>query len=77
MSSRQIEYTVVVHEEDGSLWAEVPALPGCFASGQTLDELREAVEESIALCRSDGSGGDESIPIGHMRIGEIRVSVPA
>lgn len=77
MSSKQIEYTVVVHEEDGSVWAEVPALPGCFASGQTLDELREAVEEAIALCRSDASGEDESIPSGQMRVGEIRVSVPA
>jgi predicted RNase H-like HicB family nuclease len=78
MSEREIEYTVVVHEEDGSYWAEVPVLPGCFASGDTLDELREAVEEAIALCRSqDDRGGDAPPRSGHMSIGELRVSVPA
>ena len=76
MSSKQIEYTVVVHEEADSLWAEVPALPGCFASGQTLDELREAVEEAIALCRSEDAGRNEEVRTGRMRVGEIRVSVP-
>ncbi len=30
----------VVHEEDGSYWAEVKELPGCFASGRNLEELK-------------------------------------
>ena len=43
-------YTARVHsEEDGSLWAEVVELPGCFASGDTLDELWEALQEAVAL----------------------------
>jgi predicted RNase H-like HicB family nuclease len=42
-------YTVRVRSEDGSLWAEVLELPGCFASGEDWDELREAVQEAIAL----------------------------
>jgi predicted RNase H-like HicB family nuclease len=37
----QIEIQALVHEEDGSLWAEVPSCPGLFASGATLDELAE------------------------------------
>lgn len=43
------EYTVNVHEESGSLWAEVVELPGCFASGDDLDDLQEALEEAISL----------------------------
>jgi predicted RNase H-like HicB family nuclease len=35
-------------DADGALWADVPALPGCVAGGETLDEvlanLREAAE---------------------------------
>jgi predicted RNase H-like HicB family nuclease len=35
-------------DDDGAIWADVPALPGCIAGGETLDEvltnLREAAE---------------------------------
>ncbi len=42
--------TVTVHlEDDGSFWAEVEELPGCFASGDSLAELTEALAESISL----------------------------
>jgi predicted RNase H-like HicB family nuclease len=39
----------IIHEaEEGGYWAEVPALPGCFTQGDTVEEvtsnLREAVE---------------------------------
>ena len=40
---------VDVHQEDGSYWAEVRELPGCFASGDTVAELIESVEEAVAL----------------------------
>jgi hypothetical protein len=35
--------TVEVHEEDGVLWGQVVELPGCFATGDDLDELTEAL----------------------------------
>lgn len=42
--------TVTVHaEDDGTFWAEVEELPGCFASGDSLAELTEALAESISL----------------------------
>ena len=45
----QKQLSVVIHYEDGSIWAEVPELPGCFASGETMAELTEAVEEAVGL----------------------------
>ncbi|MGB6582303.1 MAG: hypothetical protein WBF34_30770 [Streptosporangiaceae bacterium] len=37
-------YTVRVHHEPGEeLWAEVLELPGCFAAGADMEELREAI----------------------------------
>lgn len=42
-------YTVRVHEEDGSLWAEVVELPGVFAAGDTMDELLESLAEAIEM----------------------------
>ena len=55
-------YSIIVHEEPeedgGGYWAEVEELPGCFASGDTLDELekdvREAIESHIAALRAVG-----------------------
>jgi predicted RNase H-like HicB family nuclease len=41
-------YTVRVHlEHDGTLRAEVLEIPGCVATGVTLDEVRDALERSL------------------------------
>lgn len=49
MSDQTLEYTVTVHNEDGSYWAEVKELPGCFAAGDTPEELSEALAEAISF----------------------------
>ena len=44
---------VVVHEaEEGGFWGEVPALPGCAAQGDILDELMANLKEAIEGCRA-------------------------
>jgi predicted RNase H-like HicB family nuclease len=44
---------VVIHQaEEGGYWAEVPALPGCFTQGETLQQVRERIREAIA-CHLD------------------------
>jgi len=48
-----MELTARIHFDEGSYWADVPELPGCFASGQTLGELFESLKEGVALCLSD------------------------
>jgi predicted RNase H-like HicB family nuclease len=49
MPVEQRELHVDVHHEDGAYWAQVRELPGCFASGATVAELVEAIEEAVAL----------------------------
>jgi predicted RNase H-like HicB family nuclease len=51
-----LEFVVKVHTEDGSYWAQVVELPGVFASGDTLDELVEALGEAISLYRNEAGG---------------------
>jgi predicted RNase H-like HicB family nuclease len=52
---------VVIHEaEEGGYWAEVPALPGCFSQGDTLEETTSNVKEAIEaylLSAQDGPYG--------------------
>ncbi|HLI95306.1 MAG TPA: type II toxin-antitoxin system HicB family antitoxin [Candidatus Baltobacteraceae bacterium] len=42
---------VVVYEQspDGTWGASVPDLQGCFSMGDTLDDVRETVEDAMAL----------------------------
>jgi predicted RNase H-like HicB family nuclease len=51
--SDQIELKALIHEEDGMYWAEVPSHPGLFASGETIDELVEALGEAWLLYSHD------------------------
>ena len=45
-----MEYSVVVHEaEEGGFWVEVPALPGCFSQGESVEEALGNVREAIAV----------------------------
>jgi predicted RNase H-like HicB family nuclease len=41
--------TAQIHSEGGSYWADVPELPGVFATGDTLDELFESLREGVVL----------------------------
>lgn len=52
-------YTVKIQPAaEGGYWAEVPALPGCFTQGETLEEvtayLREAIECHLAGLLNSG-----------------------
>ena len=36
-----------VHRDpDGALWADVPALPGCVAGGESLDDVLSSLKEA-------------------------------
>jgi predicted RNase H-like HicB family nuclease len=48
---------VSVRFEDESFWATVDEFPGVFATGDNLEELRESLEEGIALVLA-GPGDD-------------------
>lgn len=61
-------YAAVIHEDpDGGYWAEVPALPGCYSQGETIDELRQNVREAIAgvleVMREQGKEPEANIQI--------------
>ena len=65
------QFHVVVHEEDGTYWGEVRELPGCFASGRDLEELKESVLEAIELYRDEAGGAAVT---GRPQIAELLVT---
>lgn len=41
---------VLIHAaEEGGYWAEIPALPGCFSQGESIEEVIRNVREAIAV----------------------------
>jgi predicted RNase H-like HicB family nuclease len=50
--------TAQIHNEDGSYWADIPELPGVFATGDTLDELFDSLREGVVLVLGSDPGSD-------------------
>jgi predicted RNase H-like HicB family nuclease len=50
--------------------SQISELPGCFASGGTLDELRDGLAEAIGLYLFDRpiSLGDQPLEVGDQRV---------
>lgn len=70
-----MEYTVLIHPaEEGGYWSEVPALPGCYSQGETIEETlantKNAIECHIAAMREDGQEvtDDNGLLIGRVKI---------
>jgi len=43
-----MKISAVIHPaEEGSYWAEVPALPGCITEGDNLDEVMKNLQDAI------------------------------
>ena len=54
-----MQYSVVVHSaEEGGFWVDVPALPGCYSQGESVDEslrnVTEAIELYLEVLRDEG-----------------------
>lgn len=57
-------YTIVVEpEETGGFMVSVPALPGCFTQGRSLDECRKRAAEAIAVHIAGLEADGEPIPV--------------
>ena len=67
-NSRVQTFSVVIHEDPaGGFWAEVPALPGCYSQGETVDELktntREAIPGFLEVLKEQGGQPEANIRI--------------
>ena len=52
---------VIYHHESGGWWADSPAIPGWSATAETLDELRELVEEGVHFALET-----DDVPVAHL-----------
>lgn len=65
---------VKVHHEDDALWATVDEFPGVFAAGDNLDELRESLQEGIALVLAGPGEDPPGVTLGALHLEPIAIS---
>jgi predicted RNase H-like HicB family nuclease len=63
-----MELHAIVHEEDGAYWAKVKELPGCFASGRDLDEVKEALIEAIEMCLPESEREENAVRLDELKL---------
>jgi predicted RNase H-like HicB family nuclease len=61
-------FAVVIHQEaTGGFWGEVPALPGCYSQGETVQELlanlREAIAGTLEAMNEEGTTPESNVQI--------------
>jgi predicted RNase H-like HicB family nuclease len=44
-----MRYAIVIEKAEGNYSAYVPDLPGCVATGATVEEVEESIREAIAF----------------------------
>jgi predicted RNase H-like HicB family nuclease len=66
-----MELTIAIHNEGDGYWSEVRELPGCFASGRTLAELGEALEEAVGLYLNEPA---TALAYTTLHVGDVTVS---
>jgi len=68
---------LIYKAEEGGFWAEVPALPGCYSQGETIEEtvrnIKEAIEAHIRALKEEGEEIQtrEKFVIGRVKIAAV------
>ncbi len=69
-----MKYAIVIEQANSNYSAYVPDLPGCVATGATIEEveneIREAIEFHIESMKEDG----ESVPIPSSSVEYVEVA---
>lgn len=70
-----MDYTVLVDAaEEGGYWTEVPALPGCFSQGESVEEAlantKEAIQLHLEVLRESGQelAGDSGLLVARVNV---------
>jgi predicted RNase H-like HicB family nuclease len=68
------EFTIVIEDAGTNFAAYAPDVPGCVATGATVEEvtttLREAIGEHLEILREMG----EEVPVPRSRAGVIQIA---
>ena len=70
-------YAVVIEKAGGNYSAYVPDLPGCVATGFTIDEVRQQIREAIEFHLEALRDAGEATPPGTTLVDYVEAELPA
>ena len=61
---KEYQFTVIIERQpEGECLVSVPALPGCYTAGRTLEEAREMASDAIRACCDSLLKHGEPLPV--------------
>jgi predicted RNase H-like HicB family nuclease len=69
-----MRYAIIIEPADGNFSAYVPDLPGCVATGATLEETEQAIREAIEFHIDGLREGGAPIPPPAIRVDYVEVA---
>ena len=74
MSESPMKYAIVIEDAGANFSAYVPDLPGCVATGSTVEETEQAIREAVQF-HLDGLRSDNlPIPRASSRVDYVEVA---
>ena len=70
-----MRYAIVIEKSPANFSAYVPDLPGCVATGSTLDETETLIREAIAFHLEGLQADGQTIPPPNSQVEYVEVSV--
>lgn len=70
-----MRYAIVIEKGEGNYSAYVPDLPGCVATGDTLEEIEREIQEAIEFHLEGMRADGQPIPEPSSRVEYVEVAV--
>lgn len=69
-------FTVLIEQdEDGIYVAKVPAIPGCYTQGKSIEQAMERIKEAIQVCIE--AEKEEFLPLKFVGIQQVEIKANA
>lgn len=70
-----LQFNVIFEvDEDGYYVASVPAIPGCYTQGKTLEEAKRRIKEALKLCVGKDDDYSQTSPASFIGIDRITLN---
>ena len=69
-----MRYAIVIEKAGSNYSAYVPDLPGCVATGSTLEEVEQEIREAIAFHLEGLRADNLPVPIASSRVDYVEVA---
>jgi predicted RNase H-like HicB family nuclease len=69
-----MKYAIVIEDAGENFSAYVPDLPGCVATGDTIDETEQSIREAIEFHLAGLKADKQPIPIASSRVDYVEIT---